>query len=79
MRATTLGNQCTTTTASANSILTNADHVGLSGLSDAQWQHLIVILSAREQAHGPKLKDMFLNHMIGSLQYFYQVRSMSSI
>lgn len=67
-------------TASANEIIPDADRVGLSGLGDTQWKTLVGLLSEREKSHGVKLSGMLFlsswiidtgasNHMTRSLEY----------
>ncbi|KAL1192575.1 hypothetical protein V5N11_020678 [Cardamine amara subsp. amara] len=74
----------------STSSITNADRVGLVGLSDTQWQSLKMLLSEREQSHNVKLSGtLFLNswiidtgatnHMTGSLNYLSEVRDMPPI
>lgn len=41
--------------AAAHTTITGADRIGISGLTDLQWQNLVHILNEREQSAGPKL------------------------
>ena len=85
-------NQIVTTPASANSVLTNTDRVGFSGLNDAQWQSLVGLLDERTRGNNntTKLSGMFFlnswiidtgasNHMTGSLHYMSEIESMPPI
>ncbi|CAA7028849.1 unnamed protein product [Microthlaspi erraticum] len=76
--------------AAAHAAITGADRIGISGLTDTQWQTLVNILNEREQSAGPTLTGKISvsswiidtgasNHMTGSVHALDTVCDMSPV